>query len=720
MIGHMPWRRAGVGFSILFFAWVAQAGGERPCLTIHSTEIPPVIDGRLDDLCWQTAALITNLTQVLPLEGAPPSEATEVRLTFTRDHFLIGVRCYDRQPAAILAKQMQHDSSFSSDDRLEVVIDTFGRQREGYFFVVNPAGVRTEGLIEDFSRENPLWDTVWRARARIDPRGWCAELAIPFKSLSFDPAQSSWGFNIERVIRRKQERVRWTGIARARRVTALADFGELRGLTNLHQGLGLEAKTSVSLQYARASQPQKDQDWDLKPSLDLTYYLTPALKANATFNTDFAEAEVDDRVVNLSRFPLFFPEKRDFFLQDSDLFRFGGLSSSRLIPFYSRRMGLAPDGEPVDILAGGRLTGRFDGTRFAILGVQQADQDVIGPKSLWVGRLSRSVLEESELGGIFTYGDPRREGEAALGGIDFNYRNTRLPDDKTLISRAWVMATTSDSIDGQDAAAGAEVSYPNEPFDASLAVRQIGEKFDPALGFIRRREVRYFQSSAQYTWRPNTAWLRSIYLSVSPNFTTDLDNRMVGEDHDLPSLTFITPAGDDLTLFYSNERDVLDSPFEIQPGIVIPAEDYRMDQFQAYLGTSDARPLGLDFKARTADFYTGRRNEFFGGLDLRPIRYVTARIGYSLTEVRLPEGHFHVRLPTARLNLALTPDLTWTTLVQHDNLSDNLGIFSRLRWTFRPGNDLFLVLNQGYTFDDWRFHSLSRVITLKAGVTVRF
>jgi hypothetical protein len=706
-------------FFIVVFGYAAWAEGERPILEIAQTPNPPTIDGRLDDPCWRTVTVLTNFIQVLPVEGAVPSERTEVRVFYTREHLCFGIRCLDREPAAILAKQMQHDGDFASDDKIEVVIDTFGRQREGYFFAVNAAGARTEGLIEDFNRENSLWDTLWRARARIDDQGWSVEIAIPFKSLSFDRTQTAWGLNVERVIRRKQERIRWAGIARAQPVATLADMGELRGLTNLHQGLGLELRPSLSVNYATAAEPKKNE-WDFKPSLDLTYYLTPALKANATFNTDFAETEVDDRVVNLTRFPLFFPEKRDFFLQDSDLFRFGGLSSSVLTPYYSRRIGLAPDGQPVDILAGGRLTGRFDGTRLAVLGAQQADYSDVGPKSLFVSRLSKSVLDESEVGGMFTYGDPQSPGDAALGGADFNYRNTHLPDNKTLTGHACFMGSTSEKLGGQDLAGGLDVNYPNEPFGASLALRHIGEKFDPALGFVRRRDVRYYQGSTSYTWRPNTAWLRSIYLALRLNVTTDLDNRLVGEDHDLPSLTFTSPAGDALTLLYSNERDVLDAPFEIQPGIVIPVGDYRMNQFQASVSTSDARPAGVEFRARTADFYTGCRREFFGGLDLRPTRYFTVQIGYLLTEVRLAEGAFNVRLPTARLDLALTPDLTWTTLAQYDNLSDNLGCFSRIRWTVRPGNDVFLVVNQGFAFDDWHLHQLSRDITLKVGATVRF
>ena len=208
----------------------AQARPARPWVRALPTDQAPTIDGRLDEPCWKAAPALTNFTQVLPREGAPPTERTEVRLLYTPSTLYIGIRCFDSQPDRIIAKQMRHDDPLISDDRVTVVFDTFDRQRDGYFFAINPAGARTEGLIEDFDKANRLWDTVWRARAHVDAQGWAAEMAIPFKSLSFDPRHATWGFNVERVIRRKQETVRWAGVSRAKSVTTLSDFGEIRGL----------------------------------------------------------------------------------------------------------------------------------------------------------------------------------------------------------------------------------------------------------------------------------------------------------------------------------------------------------------------------------------------------------------------------------------------------------------------------------------------------------
>ena len=696
----------------------ALAEPARPFFVIHAATKPPTIDGKLDDLCWQDAPALTNFTQVLPIEGAPPTERTEVRFLYDRDYLYIAVRCFDSEPARIITKQMQHDSSFDSDDFVKIAFDTFFRQRDGYFFTVNPAGARTEGLIENFSEENGLWDTVWQARARIDEQGWTAEIAIPFKSLSFDPQRNVWGCNIERVIRRKQETVRWTALSRAKDMASLADFGELRGLQGIKQGLGLEVKPYVSLKY-HEDVPPHDSGWKFKMGGDITYNITPSLKANATFNTDFAEADVDERRVNLTRFPQSFPEKRDFFLQDSSLFRFGGLDES-VVPYYSRRIGLSDNGEPVDLIAGGRLTGRIGNTSVALLDVQQDSYNNIQSKNLFVGRVSTMVLDESNVGMIFTHGDPLSNGDNTLAGFDFNYLNSHLPDDKTLVGHAWVMGASSDRMDGEDAAFGGNLEFPNEPLEADVSFRQIGKKFDPGLGFIEREGIREYGGSATYTWRPNAAWLRSISLGAEPGFTTDLDNRLVAEEHNAPILTLSTPAGDTLTLEYNFTRDVVDESFDIVSGIVIPPGNYFYGQFRPSFHSSAARPVSVGFEFSTGDFYTGTERDSKVTLDWRPSRYVTAGLSYELDEIRLREGDFNVRIASAKLNLAFTPDLSWNTIVQYDNLSSEMGLNSRIRWTYRPGSDLFLVANQGWNFDRWRFQRLTTELVLKVGATLRF
>jgi hypothetical protein len=690
----------------------------RPVAEAVLVETPPKLDGRLDDPCWRNAPAITNFTQVLPVEGAPPSEATSVRVVFTRDQLYLGVRCFDSEPERILVKTLARDSMFRSDDEFKVTFDTFERRRDGYYFAVNPGGARRDALFGRFSSFNEQWDTVWNARARVDERGWVAEIAIPFKSLSFDPRQDAWGMNLERIIRRKQETVRWTGISRAKRVTALEDFGELRGLRDLRQGLGLQVKP-----YGRGTHrndPRKDDaEFDFKGGFDVTYRITPTLTALATVYPDFAEADVDRRIVNLSRFPVFFPEKRDFFLQDSSLFSFGGLPASAS-PYFSRRIGLGVDGRPVDIYGGARLTGRAGGTSMALLDVQQADHAGIESKNLGVARISQQVFEESSVGGILTYGDPRSNGDAWLGGLDFNYQNSRLPGDRVLAGNAYVMRSDADRVGDSDWAFGMDVDYPNEPLDVHLLFRHWGGRFAPTLGFVPRVGIREYIGSARYVWRPNTALLRSISLGVRPFYTTDLDNRLVAEDDDVPVLTFTTPAGDGLKLEYTFYRDVLDEPFAIQPGIIIPPDNYGYGQFKPAIYSSQTRPVSAGLGARWGDFYTGTRLGLNSTFDWRPSRYFTLLAGYEYGDVDLEEGAFQFHVASLRLNLAFSPDLSWNTLVQYDTLSDNVGLNSRIRWTWRPGNDVFLVANQGWRYDDDHFRRLGGDLTLKVGATLRF
>jgi len=689
-----------------------------PRVEVPLAKSPPRIDGRLDDPCWRDAAVITNFTQVLPYEGASPSEPTEIRLLYDENNLYIAVRCRDSEPDKILAKTLQHDSFLSADDTVEFVFDTFHRKREGYFFRFNPAGARSEGLIENFDSYNPLWDAVWVVKARINSEGWAAEVRIPSKSLSFDPSSGVWGFNVERVIRRRQEVDRWTCIARAKRVSSLPDAGELVGLQKMRQGKGWEIKPSTTLTWADAE--GRKGDWDFRPSLDVTYNITPSLKANATVYTDFAEAEVDDRIINLTRFPTFFPEKRDFFLQDASLFRFGGLRMFPITPYYSRRIGLDPDGEPLDILAGGRLTGRMDGTSVALLDVLQEGYAQDGPDNLFVGRVSRQVWGESDVGLLLTAGEPRGEGQAYLGGADFNYINSDLGDGRSLVGHAWTMGSYTDQVDGADAAFGADVDYPNEPLDVHLTARQAGEDFDPALGFVRRTGVREYIASAHYVWRLNKKWLRSVSLGVRPIWTTDLDNRLVAEGHDLPYLYATTPQLDRVFIAYNYDRDVVDEAFDMCDAATIPRGDYMNDQIGVKFNSSDARPIAVNLEVRTGNYYDGTIWRYEGSLDLRPGRALTLRPGYELREIDMPYGKFAVRVATLRFTLAASPDLSLSTLAQYDNLSDDLGISSRFRWTFKPGSDLFFVINQGFLFDDWRFHSQSTQLSAKLALRIRF
>ncbi len=693
---------------------VAQA--TRPSLEMARAATRPSIDGKLDDPCWKDAPVIKDFTQVIPVAGDKPTEKTEVRLLYDRDAIYIAIRCYDSQPDRIISRQMQRDADLGSDDMVKIAFDTFGRRRDGYYFSTNPAGARVEGLIEDFADQNKLWDTIWDVEARIDDQGWTAEAAIPVKSLSFDPAATAWGCNIERTIRRKQEVARWTAISPAKPMTSLADFGELRGIAGLRHGLGLEVKPFLTYKY---TDDENFTDWSLKPGSDFIYRITPSLTAQASINTDFAEADVDDRVVNLTRFPVFFPEKRDFFLQDASLFAFGGIGTSPL-PYYSRRIGLDAGGRPVDVLFGGRLTGRIGDTSLALLTVEQDESDDLPAKNLSVIRIAQQVLDESNVGVILTHGDPRSDGDNTLAGVDFNYLNTRLDGGRRLMGHAYFMGTDSDNFDAQDYAWGLALAYPNEPWDLFAEVEEAGDEFDPAMGFIGRRGVREYRGWIRHVWRINHAWIRSISLRFRPEVITEADGRIVAEDYDLPGISLLTPAGDSVYAEWFSSRDVLDESFEIWPDVMLPADDYRWSGYLLELHTSSSRPISLDVEHRAGTFYNGTRNDYGAGFSVRPSRHLNLGLFYELRDIDLEQGDFDVRLVSGRVNFAFSPSLSWTNVAQYDNKSRSVGFDSRVRWTVRPGNDLFIAVSQGYDFDDWRLHESSSQLIVKAGLSFRF
>lgn len=716
-----------VGLAISAVLGCSGARGAAPAETVGfasralRVEEAPVLDGVLDDACWQNAEAITNFTQVSPREGEAPTERTEIRFVFDARNLYIAVRCFDSEPDRVLARELQRDAidgdtPFLSDDQVTLILDPFHRERDGYLFAVNPLGAQADGRIENYTWTFPEWDGLWDARARIDEQGWTAELVIPFTTLSFNPANDTWGVNVERLIRRKDELVRWAAPQRSREGDSVVGIGEVRGLTELQQGRGWELRPYAAVRYHDTE--ADGSEWEFRPGLDASYLITPALTAMVTINTDFAEREVDARQINLSRFPLFFPEKREFFLRDQPYFSFGTFNT---YPLFTRTIGLSPEGEPVDILAGAKLTGRIGGTTLGVFDVQQEAYDDVPSKNLFVARVTQEVLGESAIGMLATHGDPFTAGDNTLLGADFSFYKSELPGGNQVRSRAWFMHTDSDRAGGDDQSFGATFTWPNFPWQFFAYAGQVGEQFDPGMGFVERAGIREYSGQAGYSWELNRWGLQRIDVSVAPYIVTDLDNRVETENHELPELTFIGSAGDGLGLGFDVQREQLFEPFEIRPGIVIPAEDYRFNRFALEFDGATSRVLAPGFELSVGDFYDGTAQAYEFDFDWRPSRYVLLSVGYELTEVQLPAGSFDVRLATVRLNLALNPRLSWNTLAQYDNESDSLGINSRIRWTVKPGTDIYFVVNQGYAVED--DHQLIPTVTeatLKGGLTWRF
>lgn len=693
---------------------------DQPAFSVRAVRAatPPVIDGVLNDEVWSTAAMFNNFTQVEPIEGAPPGERTEVRVLFDADNLYLAIRCYDSEPDRIVARQMARDSELNSDDFVTIVIDTFRDRRTGYLFQVSAAGAKVDGLLEPGRQRND-WDGLWMAKVSRDEGGWSVEMAIPAKSVSFDPSGTAWGLNIGRLIRKNRELVRWSGPKQNVRLSDVAAAGVVEGLEGLDQGWGLTLKPYVSTRV--------DLDTggvEIKPGGDIFYKLSPSTTLAVTVNTDFAEAEVDDRRVNLTRFPLFFPEKRAFFLQDQQQFSFGGVVQSPL-PFYSRRIGLVR-GEQRDILAGIKITGREEAVTFGLLNVQMYDDAQLGSKNLTVGRVAVNILEESSVGLVFTHGDPSSTGDNTLGGADLNLRTSKLPGGRVLEGRLWVQGShqtdgpLGDGQDASDTAVGGRVSMPNDDLNFSMFVARIGEDYRPALGFVSRTGVYEYQGNARYRWRPNGP-IRRIDFGVDLELFTDLDGDLESQSIELPNFAIENSRGDGLEGEITHNRENLTEPFEISRGVIIPVGEYAFPRFQISGYTAPARLISARARFETGDFYDGRRDDYFGSIEVRPSASLLFSGEYELNDIKLPYGDFIVRVFRGRATFQFSPELAWTNTVQYDNVSDNVGINSKIRWEYQPGSDLFVVFNQGYRFDENQdFTPTDSSLTIKVGATIRF
>jgi hypothetical protein len=697
-------------------AWVPL---QAQTVTAVRTGQPPRVDGRLSDEAWASAEPIGDFTQSDPLEGQPPSERTEVRVLFDDDQLYIGIRCFESDPSGILATQMKPDAGLEPDDRVIVVLDTFRDRRNGYTFALNPAGARVDGLIAANGEDvNDSWDAIWRGRAAIDTQGWTAEMAIPFQSLSFDPSRSEWGFNVQRVIKRRLENSRWAGARRNVRVYQVSEAGTLAGLTGVHQGLGLDVVPFFTTRW-------KDTDGGEthllgRPGLDAFYRLAPNVAAAFTFHTDFADTEVDQRRINLTRFPLFFPEKRDFFLQDAGIFQFADLDSD-LIPFFSRRVGLSDEGEEIPIEVGGKLTGRVGDWSLGFLDAQTRAAHDFEAANLFAGRVTHHLGEQSSLGVIGTAGDPDGNGSNALVGVDANFGRSDFLGNRNLRASVWALSTRSDesgSSGEQDQAFGASVSYPNDVWSWRLDAKEIGEQFDPALGFVPRAGVRQYSAELDYAWylNRNIRWLR---FGVEPQIVTDLEGELESAELSMDLVRVLWDTGDEFELEVIGVKEDLNEPFEIEDGLEIPAGDYDWARWRIAVESALKRPLGAEVAAEFGDFYDGRRSDYEAALNWRPSRFFSGGLGYELSVVELPQGNLDAHVGLVRLDFAFSPDLTWSNFAQFDNESDSLGWNSRVQWVRRPGETFNLVVNEAIERSDGEIETVGREFVLAVRYTLR-
>jgi hypothetical protein len=719
----------------------AQSGdAPRKSIQIARAAAPPSIDGHLDEDAWASAAVVSDFHQMDPIEYSEASEKTEFYVLYDKDALYIAARMWDSRPERIAANTLRQGAGIGDDDQLVLILDPYNNGRGGYQFQLNPNGIRYEGLFVGPNQMQWNWDGIWQAAATRDDDGWIAELAIPFKTLSFDAGNDAWGINFGRRIQWKNERMAWVS---RNRTQSPSISGRAIGFEGLDQGRGLDIVPSVSVS-DRKDFSVSGSDTNLDPSLDVFYRLTPSLNGSLTINTDFSATEVDDRQVNLTRFGLFFPEKRDFFLQDADAFEFGGLGSlgnfaqistvldQNARPFFSRRIGLSASGQPVDLEYGGKLSGRVGPWTLGALAVRQEAFGAVDATDLFVGRAALNILNESSVGVITTQGDPRSNLDNSLVGVDFRYLNTRLPNGKTIQAEAWYQQTDTEGLTGDDSAYGLRFRLPGfTGLRASASVKEVQANFNPALGFINRAGIRDY--SAEIGWihrNSQQANIRTIFTFWGWQRVELIGRGLQSEVLDARIVSFSNQAGDSIRLLYTDSKEVLREPFTIwdpdpssgEQAVTLPVGVYSYGAPAIFFQSEGSRKLSGRFTYRTGEFFSGERDNIEAQMTWFPTEHFRAFVSYSYNDIELPEGAFTLRLARLGLDVIFSKTLSWVNLIQYDNGSETVGINSRLHWIPQAGREAFVVLNHNLQDIDRNdsFHSSVADLSLKFSYTFRF
>jgi hypothetical protein len=678
-------------------------------LTAVAVPQAPTVDGDvLGDPAWQQATPVTAFWQEQPDEGQPASEATEVRVVYTADTLYVGVVCYDRSPQSIIVSDSRRDAPLDETDSFRIIFDTYRDRLNGFVFGTNPAGIEYDGQVTNEGQGggglgtsqrqqagagggfNLNWDGAWDVRARITDAGWTAEFAIPFRTLRFPPGgDQTWGVNFQRNIRRRNERAYWAPIPRQYTLYRLSLAGALKGLET-PAVRNLKATPYVLGSAVQSGETPVNGVLLGDAGLDVKYSVTPSLALDATINTDFAQVEVDEQQVNLDRFDLFFPEKRPFFLENSGFFTVGNPGEVEL--FFSRRIGLGPGNELIPIEGGARLSGKAGQYDVGLLTMQTDDyKNRLAGNRFSVARVSRNLPNRSSIGALFTSRDA--VGSLAASG---DRNRTYALDGKigirqhTVVS-SFVAKTDSPGVRSDDHAFNIR-SRTNLPrYDLELGYQEVGERFQPDVGFLSRRGYRKPDVRLLTRWRPNGfLGLQELRPHTSYRAFVGFDDFLESshwhiDNHWQFRNSYELHTGVNLT------EEGVRRPFEIFPGVMVPPGSYPHKEAQLVFFTNQGAPVNLNLRSTIGGFFGGTRATFEPTLRMRAGDTFTTELAYVRVAADLPGGDFVTHLARTRVSYSFNTRAFVQGLVQYNNRADLWSVNVRFGWLQAANTGLFVV-----------------------------
>ncbi len=695
----------------------------QPVIDAVKISTPPVIDGHVKEAVWESAFVVDEFYQREPNEGAPVSEKTEFLVCYDSDYIYFGIRCWD-DPRKITAKEMARDVSLGNDDRIQIILDTYLDQRNGYWFQIGPRGSIGDALIsENGAAFNKEWDGLWTGKATITDYGWEAELAIPFKTMGFDKSNTRWGIKFIRHIVNNVESSYWPEANLNTRKFQVSDAAILDGIQDITQGIGLD----ISPYLVTGLDTKKGEKGDpvLTGGMDLFYQISPSLRSSLTINTDFAETEVDDRQINLTRFNLHFPEKRDFFLNGASYFQFGiegddeSPVAKSIIPFFSRRMGLDENGMPIPINYGAKLTGQVDNWNIGMLHIN--DRRESGPNNFSVARLSRNLGKQSSVGIIGTYGNAIEEESNLLTGADLKLSTSVFQGNKNASLFLFGLKSNTQNLKGNDETWGAQFSYPNDLVKARLGHHQIGKNFVAGMGFIPRTNIKETYGEFEFGPRPNKWGIMQLQFGGSFNNILNRETNVTEtREFKFKPLGIRLFSGEEISYSVNNQQETLLHDFNIFENIVIPQKGYQWWRHELELETKGARNLWGEATYGFGSFYSGNRQDI--ELEANWKVAVPFFVGgkFIQNRVELPQGNFTANIYQANANILFSPDITLYNFIQYDNASNSAGWQSRFQWILQPGNEIIIAWNTLFMQTDGPFFMDESALRLKLKYNIRF
>jgi hypothetical protein len=697
------------------------AVGARPAMSALATNGDIELDGVLDEAAWQQAERGTAFTQREPFQGQPATEQTFVQVIYSEDTLYIGIRALDSDPSAVIAKEMQRDGGggrggfrggrLGSDDAISVLLDTFNDQRNAFYFETNALAARVDAMITDEGRDrNFEWDGVWNVAAARTEEGWSVEFEIPFNTLRFNPANDTWGLNVRRMIRRKSEEVNWTPIMRDADMFRVSQFGQLNNMAAGNPSRNLRFKPFIAAAGDEGvSTDIGDIDSDAQVGLDVRWGVTDSMTFDLTINTDFAQVEADEQRVNLTRFSLFFPEKREFFLESAGIFQFasggggggGGMRGPSVRIFHSRQIGIA-GGEEVPIIAGGKLTGRAGDWNVGLLNVQTAEHEFldedgevedIEPTTNWtVARVTKNIGDRSNLGVIFTNRQSSADDWNRVVGFD-----TTLNPNQNMSINGYFTASDNPGDDTDNWAGGGAFNWRGPIWRFSAGYDEIRENFDPQVGFLTRRGVRKLNPQITFEPRPGKiSWVRNLTFEARNNLFALTDGTLETWDGSYRFFGFRTMSEDWFSFSFNPTYERLFEPFEVQDGIIIPVGEYTFHDWSIFANSSDARPVNVSWRFSRGGFFDGDRLNSNVTVNYRPSPYFRSETEWGYNDVDLPGGSFTTHVVRQRFNVSLSPNLSVNSFIQYLDTEGLLSMNTRFNWIYKPGADIFVVYNQNW------------------------